>query len=56
MASRREKKEEYIAAPAMLGETSILADYIEELATRHELKLCISCCYPSYYLSEAQCC
>ena len=43
LASRREKKEEYIAAPAILGETSILAAYVEELATRHALKLCIAC-------------
>lgn len=35
LASRREKKEEYIAAPAILGETSILAGCLQELATRH---------------------
>ena len=35
MASRREKKEEYLAAPAIVGETSLLAAYLEELETRH---------------------
>lgn len=39
MASRREKKEEYLAAPAIVGETSVLADCISELATRHAVTL-----------------
>lgn len=34
-SSAREKKEEYVVAPAVVGETAILGSCLPELATRH---------------------
>ena len=57
LASRREKKEEYLAAPAILGETSILAGCLQELATRHAVVVCFflsRACFCSQLASTSQ--
>lgn len=44
MSSVREKKEEYVAAPAVVGETAILASCLPEHATRYSVTLYSALC------------
>ncbi|KAL3135938.1 hypothetical protein ABBQ32_006983 [Trebouxia sp. C0010 RCD-2024] len=44
MSSVREKKEEYVAAPAVVGETAILASCLPEHATRHSTYQAVAPC------------